>query len=71
MHKLIPEFEQTKITLWDNQKIVFENYQKLSDISNEIIKIDKYIVKGKNLKIEELNRFIIKIYGEIKELIVE
>lgn len=71
MHKLIPEFEQTKVTLWDNQKIVFENYQKLSDISNEIIKIDKYIVKGKNLKIEELNRFIIKIYGEIKELIVE
>lgn len=71
MHKLIPEFEQTKITLWDNQKIVFENYQKLRDISNEIIKIDKYIVKGKNLKIEELNRFIIKIYGEIKELIVE
>ncbi len=71
MYKLIPDFEQTKITLWDNQKIVFENYQKLNDISNEIIKIDKYIVKGKNLKIEELNRFIIKIYGEIKELIVE
>lgn len=71
MNKLIPELEQTKITLWDNKKIVFENYQKLNDISNEIIKIDKYIVKGKNLKIEELNRFIIKIYGEIKELIVE
>lgn len=71
MHKLIPDFELTKITLWDNKKIVIENYDKLIDISNEKIKIDKYLIKGKNLQILELNQFIIKIYGEIKELIVE
>lgn len=71
MHKLIPSLEFVKITSWDNKKLVIENYEKLIDISDELIKVDKYLIKGKNLKIEELNQFVIKIYGEIKELIFE
>ena len=71
MNKLIPALELVKITLWSNQKIVVENYKKLIDLSEEVIKIDQYLIKGKKLKIEELDQFIIKIYGEIEELIIE
>ena len=71
MNKLIPTLELVKITLWSNQKIVVENYKKLIDLSEEVIKIDQYLIKGKKLKIEELDQFIIKIHGEIEELIIE
>ncbi len=71
MHKLIPDFDMTKVILWDNKKIVIENYQKLFDIEENKIKIDKYLIIGQNLKIMELDQFMIKIYGEIKELKIE
>ena len=71
MNKLIPEYDKCKITLWNNEKLVIENYQKLIDISEEKIKIDRYLIKGKFLKIGELNQFVIKVYGEIKEINIE
>lgn len=71
MHKLIPDLELTKVTLWDNTKLVIENYKKILDISDKLIKVDKYLIEGKNLKILELNQFMIKIYGEIKEVSTE
>lgn len=71
MHKLIPELNMTKITLWENKKMIIENYQKLWDINDKGIKIDNYFIKGNFLKIEELDQFKVKIYGEIKEIIIE
>ncbi len=71
MYKLIPDFDMTKVILWDNKKIIIENYQKLFDIEENKIKVDKYLIIGQNLKITELDQFIIKIYGEIKELKIE
>lgn len=71
MNKLIPEYDKCKITLWKNEKLVIENYQRLIDISEEKIKIDRYLIKGKFLKIGELNQFVIKVYGEIKEINIE
>lgn len=71
MNKLIPELNMIKMTLWKNNKMIIENYQKLEDIDDEKIKIDDYLIKGNFLKIEELDQFKIKIYGEIKEIIIK
>lgn len=71
MNKLIPEYSIFKIKMYNGNHVVIENYKQLIDIENDFIKVDNYLLKGENLKINSLNQFMIEIYGTIKEIIIK
>ena len=68
MNKLIPEFTDNKLKIYNYQKITLENYLEIKEISKELIIIDRYQIIGKELKINLLNQFIVEIYGDIEEI---
>lgn len=71
MNKLIPDLFETKLKLYQYNKLVIENYMNMIEIQNDIIIIDKYNIRGSNLKINYLNQFIVEIYGEIFEIVIK
>lgn len=68
MNKLIPEFFENKLKLYDYQKLIIENYQKIVDITSNLIIVDRYCITGEKLKVNCLNQFIIEINGDIQEI---
>lgn len=71
MNKLIPEYSIFTIKMYNGKHLIIENYKQLIDIESNFIKVDNYLLKGENLKINSLNQFMIEIYGTIKEIIIE
>lgn len=61
----------TKLSLYNNTKLVIENYINLIDINDTKIIIDKYTIIGKNLKIKEMNKYFIVIIGIINNISLE
>ena len=61
----------TKLSLYNNNKLVIENYINLLDISDSKIIIDKYTINGNNLKIKEMNNYYIVIIGIIDNICLE
>lgn len=70
MNKLMPEFTEIRLKLYQNQRILIENYRKLKDLSEDMIVVDNYCITGTFLKITKMNDFTMEIYGKIKEIIV-
>ena len=68
MNKLIPEFTDHKLKIYNYRKLILENYLEIKEISKELIIIDQYYIIGKELTINLLNQFIIEIYGDIEEI---
>ena len=68
MNKLIPEFTDHKLKIYNYRKVILENYLEIKEISKELIIIDQYYIIGKKLTINLLNQFIIEIYGDIEEI---
>ena len=68
MNKLISEFKDNKLKIYNYHKLILENYSQIKEINQELIIIDKYQIIGKDLKINLLNQFIIEIYGDIEEI---
>lgn len=68
MNKLIPEFFENKLKLYDYQKLIIENYQKIVDITSNLIIVDRYFIIGEKLQVNCLNQFIIEINGDIQEI---
>lgn len=68
MNKLIPEFTDHKLKIYNYRKLILENYLEIKEISKELIIIDQYYIIGKKLTINLLNQFIIEIYGDIEEI---
>ena len=61
MNKLIPEFTDNKLKIYNYQKLTLESYLEIKEISKELIIIDRYQIIGKELKINLLNQFIVEI----------
>lgn len=57
-----------KITIFNNNKIIIENYNNLIDIKETSIIIDNYKINGENLQIKEINDYLIIIYGIINNI---
>lgn len=57
-----------KITIFNNNKIIIENYNNLIDIKETSIIIDNYKINGKNLQIKEIDDYLIIIYGIINNI---
>lgn len=62
--------KDSKITIFNNNKVVIENYNNLIDINDNIIIIDNYEVNGNNLQIKEINDYLIIIIGIIHNIII-
>lgn len=70
MNKLMPEFSEIKLKLYQNQRILIENYRILKDIAEDMIIVDNYCIVGTFLKITKMNDNTMEIYGKVKEIIV-
>lgn len=57
-----------KLILYDNYKVIVENYNELKEITNEKIIIDCYFIFGQNLKIVTIDEFLIQINGKINNI---
>lgn len=57
-----------KITIFNNNKIIIENYNNLIDIKETLIIIDNYKINGENLQIKEIDDYLIIIYGIINNI---
>ena len=57
--------EKIKITMYNNEKVIVNNYNKLLDISLEVVKIDNLLIKGDNLKIKKMDNYLIEIWGKV------
>lgn len=67
--KLFSDFTDLKIYICNQNQIRIENYNKLKEISKNIIYIDKLVIKGNNLLIKEINDITIYIEGVLNEII--
>lgn len=59
-----------KITIFNNNKIIIENYNNLIDIKETLIIIDNYKINGENLQIKEIDDYLIIIYGIINNIYI-
>lgn len=57
-----------KITIFNNNKIIIENYNNLIDIKETLIIINNYKINGENLQIKEIDDYLIIIYGIINNI---
>lgn len=57
-----------KIVLYNNERIVITSYNKLLEISSEMIKIDNFLIIGENLKIKKMDNYMIEILGKVEEV---
>ena len=55
-----------KISLYDNRNIVIVNYNRIISLEEEVIIVDKYVIKGYDLKVKSIDGEMIKIAGIIK-----
>ena len=66
--KMFSDFVDLKIFIRNHNYIRIENYQRLIEISSNIIYIDKVKIQGNNLVILELNDIEIIIEGDINDI---
>lgn len=60
----------SKVSLYNNEKVVIENYNNIHDIENNYIIIDNYKIEGLNLKIKQIEEYFIIIIGLINNIII-
>ena len=54
-----------KLTIYKDEKIIIENYEELKDITEEVIIVDMYHIKGLFLKVKKMDNYMIEITGTI------
>ncbi|MFA7435504.1 MAG: hypothetical protein WC006_03955 [Bacilli bacterium] len=59
-----------KISIYRDNRIIIENYQKLLDLSEELIKVDIYSIYGDFLKLKQMDNYMIEIIGNINRVVI-
>lgn len=59
-----------KLSLYRDRRVVIENYDKLLDLTAEMIKVDIYTIIGKFLKLTKMDGYMIEVIGEVGEIII-
>ena len=57
-----------KLSIYNNTKIVIENYNNIIDLNDNKIIIDNYNIIGNNLKIPSIDEYYIIITGLINNI---
>ena len=60
-----------KLTMYNNYKVVIENYNNIRDIDDNYIIIDQYYIKGNKLKIKQIEEYFIIIIGIINQINID
>ena len=66
----IKDLSKLRLVMYENKKIIIYNYNKLNQINDENISVDKYYIKGDDLKIKELVERVQNSEREIREVII-
>jgi len=61
---------ELKLTLYGDGRIVIENYQKLLDLKEELIKVDIYTIVGNFLKLTRMDSYMLEVVGSIHQVLV-
>lgn len=59
-----------KLSIYSNNRIVIEDYDKLLDLNENLIKVDIYSIYGKFLKLKQMDSYLIEIIGEVHQVII-
>jgi len=59
-----------KLSIYSNQRIVIEDYNRLLDLSENLIKVDIFSIYGKFLKLKQMDSYMIEIFGDIHQVII-
>lgn len=59
-----------KLSIYSNQRIVIEDYNRLIDLSENLIKVDIFSIHGKFLKLKQMDSYMIEIFGDIHQVII-
>lgn len=62
--------ENLKITIYNDKRIIIENYNKLLDLTENLIRIDIYTIHGNFLKLKQMDNYMIEILGEITRVVI-
>ena len=65
------ENEAIKLSIYGNKRIVIENYRRLLDLNEELIRVDIYTIVGKFLKLTQMDSFMIEVLGAIQQILIE
>ena len=68
MKKLFSEFYDFKLCLYNNERVIIENYKTVVNIEDNSIHIDNVLILGNFLKITKLNSIKVEIIGDIHEI---
>jgi hypothetical protein len=60
-----------KLSLYQDNRIVIENYNRLLDLNEEYIRVDIYTIVGKFLKINQMDNYMIEVIGTINQVLIE
>ena len=60
----------SKIIVYNNTKVVIENYDNIIDLNNDLIKIDIYELYGLNLKVKQIDSYYIIIEGLLTQILI-
>jgi len=60
-----------KLSIYSDSRIIIENYDKLLDLNEEMIKVDIYTITGKFLKLKQMDSYMIEVIGTISQVIIE
>ncbi|MFY9422331.1 MAG: YabP/YqfC family sporulation protein [Bacilli bacterium] len=63
--------EAIKLSIYGNKRIVIENYRRLLDLNEELIRVDIYTIVGKFLKLTQMDSFMIEVLGAIQQILIE
>lgn len=61
---------RVKLSIYQNEKIIIENYQELKDITDTSVIVDLYIINGNFLKIKKMDNYMIEISGVISQILI-
>ena len=50
---------------------MIENYRRLLDLNEELIRVDIYTIVGKFLKLTQMDSFMIEVLGAIQQILIE
>ena len=68
MKKLFSEFYDFKLCLYNNERVIIENYKTVVNIEDNSIQIDNVLILGNFLKITKLDNIKVEIIGDIHEI---
>lgn len=56
---------QEKITILNRNRVLIQNYGEILEINDEVIKLTKLKITGKNLKLAMISKYFLELNGNI------